>query len=95
MGKGDKKTRKGKIILGSYGKKRRKKRTPLYVAPVKKKTVKKEVSKDAPKVVKESVKKEATEKNESAPAKKEAPKAKSQGPKADKADNGDLETSKE
>ena len=37
MGRGDKKTKKGKRVLGSYGNKRRKNRTPLFVAPVKKK----------------------------------------------------------
>ena len=41
MGKGDKKTKKGKRIIGSYGVKRRKNRTPLYVPPVKKKATKK------------------------------------------------------
>ena len=41
MGKGDKKTKRGKIIIGSYGNKRRKKRTPLYVPPVKRKPAKK------------------------------------------------------
>jgi len=46
MGRGDKKTKRGKIVLGSYGNKRRKKRTPLYVAPVKKKTAVKEAPAD-------------------------------------------------
>ena len=46
MGKGDKKTKRGKIIMGSYGV-RRPKKDKKYVAPepvkeVKKKTVKKE-----------------------------------------------------
>jgi 30S ribosomal protein S31 len=38
MGKGDKKTRKGKIAIGSYGKKRphdQKKDKPVSTAPVK------------------------------------------------------------
>ncbi|MDB5131376.1 MAG: ribosomal protein, partial [Mucilaginibacter sp.] len=38
MGKGDKKTRKGKIAIGSYGKKRphdQKKDKPVATAPVK------------------------------------------------------------
>ncbi len=38
MGKGDKKTRKGKIAIGSYGKKRphdQKKDKPVAMAPVK------------------------------------------------------------
>lgn len=40
MGKGDRKTKRGKIILGSYGKRRRKNRVPLFVAPAKKKSIK-------------------------------------------------------
>jgi ribosomal small subunit protein bTHX len=32
MGKGDKKTVRGKIIIGSYGAKRKKKRTPAFDA---------------------------------------------------------------
>ena len=33
MGKGDKKTKRGKIILGTYGNKRRKKKDRKYIAP--------------------------------------------------------------
>ncbi len=51
MGRGDKKTQKGKRVIGSYGNKRRKNRTPLYVAP----TGKKEVEKTEPVAAKEEV----------------------------------------
>ena len=66
MGKGDKKTRRGKIIQGSFGKLRRKKRTPAYVPPVAKKVKKEEPieEKVATNVVAEEVK--ATEKKTTA-----------------------------
>jgi len=48
MGKGDKKTVRGKIIMGSYGANRKKKRTPTYVPPIVK-----EVKKAAPVAKKE------------------------------------------
>ena len=86
MGKGDKKTKRGKIILGTYGKKRRKNRTQLYVAPVKKNQVKKtapvfeEVVVEieevvAPKAeVKKAAPKKTTAKETAAPKKEAAPK---------------------
>ena len=85
MGKGDKKTRKGKITMGSYGVKRpRKKSHPIHTAS-KKITVSKEVpviakavekKEAAPKKAvakKETVAKKTTEKK-SVTAKKTAPK---------------------
>lgn len=69
MGRGDKKTKKGKRVLGSYGNKRRKARTPLYVAPVKKKApVKAEPVKEV------VVEKEVVEEAPKAETKKAAPK---------------------
>jgi len=35
MGKGDKKTKRGKIVIGSYGVKRTRKKKKVTVAPVK------------------------------------------------------------
>ena len=60
MGKGDKKSKKGKISSGSYGVSRKRKKSAPYVAKVKKTTQKKE---EAP-----------TEKAKKAPAKKAAAK---------------------
>ncbi len=67
MGKGDKKTVRGKIIMGSYGANRKKKRTPNYVPPVVK-----EVKKAAPAAKKEEVPVEevAIEETKIAPVKK-------------------------
>ena len=52
MGKGDKRTRRGKIFAGSYGKTRSKPHTPAFVAgepkPVAEKPVKKRVAKRVP-----------------------------------------------
>lgn len=46
MGKGDKKTTKGKIVMGSYGNTRKKKKNKIGVsAPKAEKTVEKEVKK--------------------------------------------------
>lgn len=80
MGKGDRKSKRGKIIMGSYGKNRRKKRTPLYVPPVeKKKPVKKEkpVAEDvkvkSEEVAEVPVKVEAKKTEEKKEAKKKAP----------------------
>jgi 30S ribosomal protein S31 len=41
MGKGDKKTKRGKIIMGSYGVRRPKKKGSQFQPPVEKKTQKK------------------------------------------------------
>ena len=54
MGKGDKRTRRGKIFAGSYGKTRQKPHTPAFVATESKptpaeKTVKKRTAKRVPK----------------------------------------------
>ncbi len=46
MGKGDKKTKRGKITKGSYGNKRPRKTTVSYVAPAK--PTKKDVKKEEP-----------------------------------------------
>lgn len=60
MGKGDKKTKRGKIIMGSYGVKRHKKKNPAYVAPVEKKT--KEKAKPVEKAEETTVKKTTAKK---------------------------------
>ena len=72
MGKGDIKSKRGKISNGSYGVRRQKASTPAYVAPVAKakaKPVAKEEEEAAPK--KAAAKKPAAKK---APAKKAAAK---------------------
>ena len=46
MGKGDIKSKKGKITRGSYGVRRKKKKTKAYVAPAEKPAAKKAQSKD-------------------------------------------------
>jgi 30S ribosomal protein S31 len=51
MGKGDKRTRRGKIFAGSYGKTRQKPHTPAFVA-TEKPVVEKAAKKRTPKVVK-------------------------------------------
>src|SRR3954466_1267630 len=51
MGKGDKRTRRGKIFAGSYGKSRPKPHTPAFVA-TEKPVVEKAPKKRTPKVVK-------------------------------------------
>ena len=64
MGKGDIKSRKGKIAKGSYGVRRKKKKTAAYVAPVKPAPTTvavKEVSEDKP-AAKKTTKKTATKK---------------------------------
>jgi 30S ribosomal protein S31 len=70
MGKGDKKSRKGKISIGSYGvsRARRKKKSAIVSSEKKAKPVKAE----APKKV--APKKEAASKKETAPKKEAAPK---------------------
>ena len=45
MGKGDKRTRRGKIFAGSFGKTRPKHKNPAYVAPVTPAAVEKPVRK--------------------------------------------------
>jgi 30S ribosomal protein S31 len=57
MGKGDIKTKRGKISAGSYGVRRKKKRTAAYVAPVKteKPTTKKKTATAAKPAAKKTV----------------------------------------
>ncbi len=78
MGKGDKKTKRGKIIIGSYGVKRRKKKSPSYFPPVEKvakpkpqleKVVEEEA--EVKKVKKTAAKKTTAKKPEKAPDKKD------------------------
>ena len=69
MGKGDVKSKKGKISRGSYGVRRKKKKTAAYVAPVEKPAKKEAEAKPAAK--KAATKKAAAKK---APAKKAAAK---------------------
>ena len=79
MGKGDKKSKRGKIIAGSYGKKRPKKASSINHVPV---TV---LDEDDKKASKEKVRKEVgypTDKSENAEVEKK-PKATSK-PKAEK-----------
>ncbi|WP_373709006.1 30S ribosomal protein THX [Kaistella sp.] len=79
MGKGDKKSRKGKIIAGSYGKKRPRKDSSVNNIPVK------VLDEDDKKASKEKVRKEVgypTEKSENAEVEKK-PKAAAK-PKAEK-----------
>ena len=79
MGKGDKKSRKGKIISGSYGNRRPRKASSSLIIPVK------VLDKDDKKVAKEKVRKEVgfpTEKSENATVEKK-PKATAK-PKAEK-----------
>ena len=91
MGKGDKKTKRGKITNGSYGNKRPRKTGAGYVAPVKpaKTAVKEDVveevkAPDTPKTEKKPAAKKTTAKKPAAkkttekkePAKKAAPKKK-------------------
>ena len=93
MGKGDKKTKKGKRIIGSYGVKRRKNRTPLYVPPVKKKATKKaspvveevdvKIEEAAEAKVKKAPAKKATAKKTTAAKKSTAKKSKAEAPKAE------------
>lgn len=75
MGKGDIKSKRGKIANGSYGKRRQKKSEAAYTAPVKKeKPAPKAKEEDVPK--KEAAKKTAAKKPaaKKAPAKKAAAK---------------------
>ena len=79
MGKGDKKSRKGKVIAGSYGKKRPRKASSALNIPVK------VLDEDDKKASKEKVRKEVghpTEKTENAEVEKK-PKAAAK-PKAEK-----------
>ncbi len=71
MGKGDIKSKRGKIANGSYGKRRQKKSEAAYTAPVKK-------EKPAPKAKEEDVK-------EAAPKKEAAKKTAAKKPAAKKA----------
>ncbi|MCE2713580.1 MAG: 30S ribosomal protein THX [Cryomorphaceae bacterium] len=69
MGRGDKKTAKGKRALGSYGNSRKKKTTKPSVAPVAKAEKKKETAEKKP-ATKKAAAKPAAEKK---PAAKKAP----------------------
>ena len=72
MGKGDKKSKKGKITLGSYGVRRKKKKTKAYVAPVEK-PAKKEAAEKKPAAKKKAAAKKPAAKKataKKAPAKK-------------------------
>ena len=63
MGKGDKKTRKGKIFMGSYGvKRKREKSNGFYVSSATKKIVE-------PVAIEESLPKKTSEKKEAIPKK--------------------------
>ena len=70
MGKGDRKSKKGKITLGSYGVRRKKKKTKAFVAP--EKPAKKEVAEKKPAAKKKTAAKKTAAKK--APAKKAAAK---------------------
>lgn len=87
MGKGDKKTKRGKIIMGSYGV-RRPKKVSLAPIPVKKakKIVEKvvEVTAEKPVVKKEPVKKVAAKKTEDKPVVEKETKAKALPKKEEK-----------
>ncbi|MGS0748116.1 30S ribosomal protein THX [Halpernia sp. GG3] len=77
MGKGDKKSKRGKIIAGSYGKSRMKKdSSPLYTAPA-------EPKEKVEKAPKEAVKKEVKPKVKAAPKKVEEKASKAAKPKAE------------
>ena len=91
MGKGDIKTKRGKIIAGSYGVRRPRKETAAYVAPVKKEKPAAKVEKDAteekvapkkPAAKKAAAKKSAAKKTaEKKPAAKKAPAKKAEAKK--------------
>ena len=74
MGKGDKKSKKGKISSGSYGVSRKRKKKTVFVAEIKKATPKKE--KDPVEETKAPTKKVAAKKTttKKAPVKKAAAK---------------------
>ena len=77
MGKGDKKSKHGKIIAGSYGKSRmRKESVPLYTAPA-------EPKEKVEKAPKEAVKKEVKPKAKASPKKAEEKETKTAKPKAE------------
>lgn len=79
MGKGDKKSKRGKIIAGSYGKSRmRKASTPLYVSSV-------ELKEKIEKKPKETAKSVAKPKAKVAAKKPEEKETKTAKPKVDKA----------
>lgn len=87
MGKGDKKTKRGKIIQGSYGVRRPRKIsvTPVIVETKKKKPEKvTEVIAEKPKVKKVSAKKVSAKKTEDKPLVEKEPKAKVAPKKEDK-----------
>lgn len=73
MGRGDKRTKKGKIFAGSYGNSRPRPNTPAFVAD--EKTAKKETAakkKDTPKKETTATKKSTTTKKKSTAKKKDA-----------------------
>jgi 30S ribosomal protein S31 len=77
MGKGDKKSKRGKIIAGSHGKTRMKKDSnPLYTAPAEPKVKVEKPPKEAPK-------KEVKPKPKVAPKKVEEKETKTAKPKAE------------
>ncbi|SFI25556.1 30S ribosomal protein THX [Halpernia frigidisoli] len=77
MGKGDKKTKRGKIIAGSYGKSRMKKESePLYTEPAEPKA-------KVEKAPKEVAKKEAKPKAKAAPKKAEDKEVKTEKAKSE------------
>lgn len=88
MGKGDKKTKRGKIIIGSYGKKRPKKKNTFKVEakPTQKTKPAIKAEKAAPKPKEVETKPKATAKAETKPktTKKAEPKEKKETAKKDK-----------
>ena len=79
MGRGDRKSRKGKIFRGSFGVSRPRKTDVAIIIPTKKKKVKKE-----PAVEKEKVIKQSTAKKKAPIKKKVAKKSATKKTKADK-----------
>ena len=88
MGKGDKKTKRGKIIMGSYGVRRSKKSkkgfVPDLTAKEPKAKVEKPVTEDAPKEKKKPAVAKKVVAEKTTPATKEVPKKKTTRKPADK-----------
>jgi ribosomal small subunit protein bTHX len=80
MGKGDKKSKKGKIAQGSFGVRRKKNKTKAYVAPAEKPAAKKA----APKKAKEAESAEAPKAKKAAAKKPAAKKTATKKPAAKK-----------
>ena len=72
MGKGDKKTKRGKITMGTYGVRRRRKKTKAYVAPAPKKKAAPAKTKAEPKSKTETKAKSPAKTKAAAKPKKEA-----------------------